>query len=127
MEPYKDKEGLNSNRVKISDILEQLVASIAEGYIAEFKDSATDARRRAELAISRIQAEAAGTAVYIAKGHLWFVGEKHRRIYRRFNGSNHAQLAREFDLTVRQIYAIVEMMRREKSEKQQLKLFGDNM
>jgi Mor family transcriptional regulator len=110
-------------RGKFTEILEQLVAGIAAGFIEEFKDAAEVARKRAELAMSRIQAEASGTGIYIAKGHLWFIGEKHRRIYRRFTGSNHAALAREFDLTERQIYSIIAMVGAEEFERKQCKLF----
>lgn len=114
-----------TKRGKFTEVLEQLVAGIAAGYMEEFKDSAADARRRAELAMSRIQAEASGTGIYIAKGHLWFISEKHRRIYRRFTGNNHAALAREFNLTERQIYAIIAAVGQEEFERKQGKLFGE--
>lgn len=114
-----------SKRGKYTEVLEQLVVGIATGYIEEFKDSPEDARLRAELAMSRIQAEASGTGIYIAKGHLWFISEKHRRIYRRFTGTNHAALAREFDLTERQIYSIIAAVGQEEFNRKQMKLFGD--
>lgn len=110
-------------RGKYTEVLEQLVISISAGFMEEFKDTATDARKRAEVAMSRIQEEASGTGIYIAKGHLWHISEKHRRIYRRFTGANHALLAREFGLTERQIYSIVERVGREEFEKKQIKLF----
>jgi Mor family transcriptional regulator len=112
-----------SKRGKFTEVLEQLVVGIASGYIEEWKDSPEDARKRAELAMSRIQAEASGTGIYIAKGHLWHISEKHRRIYRRFTGSNHALLAREFNLTERQIYSIIAMVGEEEFNKKQCRLF----
>ena len=112
-----------TKRGKYTEVLEQLVAGIATGFIEEYKDSAEDARKRAELAMSKIQAEASGTGIYIAKGHLWHISEKHRRIYRRFTGSNHAQLAREFDLTERQVYSIIAAVGQEEFDKKQGKLF----
>lgn len=112
-----------TKRGKYTEVLEQIVVGIAAGFMEEFKDPAEEARKRAELAMSRIQAEASGTGIYIAKGHLWFVSEKHRRIYRRFSGSNHAALAKEFDLTERQIYSIIAMVGQEEFEKKQCKLF----
>lgn len=112
-----------AKRGKYTEILEQIVAGIAAGFTEEFKDSAEDARKRAELAMSKIQAEAAGTGIYIAKGHLWHISEVHRRIYRRFTGSNHAALAREFDRTERQIYSIIAAVGAEEFERKQCKLF----
>lgn len=112
-----------SKRGKFTEVLEQIVAEIAGGFMEEFKDAAEDARKRAELAMSKIQAIAAGTGIYVAKGHLWHVNEVHRRIYRRFTGSNHAALAREFDKTERQIYNIIAAVGAEEFERKQIKLF----
>lgn len=112
-----------AKRGKYTEVLEQLVEGIAAGFIEEYKDSTEDARTRAELAMSRIQAEASGTGIYIAKGHLWHISEKHRRIFRRFSGNNHAQLAREFDLSERQVYSIIAAVGREEFDKRQCKLF----
>jgi Mor family transcriptional regulator len=113
-----------SKRGKFTEVLEQLVAGIAAGFVEEFKDAVEVARKRAELAMSRIQEEASGTGIYIAKGHLWHISEKHRRIYRRFSGSNHAQLAKEFNLTERQIYTIIAMVGQEEFDRKQGKLPG---
>ena len=119
----RKKEIDMTKRGKFTEVLEQLVAGIAAGYVEEFKDTAEIARKRAELAMSRIQDEAAGTGIYIGKSHLWHISEKHRRIYRRFSGSNHAQLAKEFGLTERQIYSIIAMVGQEEFDKKQQKLF----
>ncbi len=112
-----------TKRGKFTEVLEQLVAGIAAVFVTEFKDTPELAHRRAELAMGAIQGQAAGTGVYIGKGHLWAVTEKHRRIYRRFTGDNHAQLAREFDLTERQIYTAIERVGQEEFERKQCKLF----
>jgi len=112
-----------TKRGKFTEVLEQLAEAIAAGYVEEFKDTPEEARKRAELAMSRIQAEASGTGIYIAKGHLWHIDQQHRRIYKRFTGSNHAQLAREFGLTERQIYSIVAAVGREEFERKQIGLF----
>lgn len=113
-----------TKRGKYTEVLEQLVSAIAAGYIEEYKDTAEVARKRAELAMSRIQAEASGTGIYIAKSHLWFISEKHRRIYRQFTGNNHAQLAREWGLTERQIYSILAAVGQEEFKRKQARLPG---
>ena len=114
-----------AKRGKFTEVLEQLVDGIAAGFMEEYKDTAEVARHRAELAMSRIQAEASGTGIYIAKGHLWHISEKHRRIYKRFTGNNHAALAREFDMTERQIYSVVAAVGQEEFERKQCKLFEE--
>ena len=112
-----------SKRGKFSSLLAELVVVITEGYVDELKMPPDNARRAAEMAMEMIRTHAPGSALYIAKGHLWAVTEKHRRIYRRFTGANHSQLSREFDLTERQIYSIIAMVGAEEFEKKQGKLF----
>ena len=113
----------NEKRGKFSQLLVELGEQITTGYMEELKMKAEDAKRAADMALEVIRAHAGGGALYIAKGHLFAVTEKHRRIYRRFSGVNHAQLAREFDLTERQIYSIIAMVGQEEFEKKQQKLF----
>lgn len=112
-----------AKRGKFTEVLEQIVAEITSGFVEEFKDAAEEARKRAELAMSKIQSIAAGTGIYVAKGHLWHINKVHRRIYSRFTGSNHAALAREFDKTERQIYNIIAAVGAEEFERKQIKLF----
>ena len=113
----------DEKRGKFSTLLAELADQIAAGYIEELKFTPEEARRAAELAMEMIRAHAGGGALYIAKGHLWAVTKKHRMIYRRFTGANHAALAREFDLTERMIYSIVANVGREEFDKKQCKLF----
>ena len=115
----------DEKRGKFSTLLAELADQIAAGYREELKMSPEDAKRAADMAIEMIRTHAGGGALYIAKGHLWAVTEKHRRIYRRFTGANHGQLAREFGLTERMIYTIVERVGREEFERKQCKLFGE--
>lgn len=113
----------SSKRSKYTEILEQIVVSITTGFMEEYKDTPDVARKRAELAMSRIQAEASGTGIYIAKGHLWHINQQHREIYRQFTGNNHAALAKVWDKTERQIYSIVAAVGLEEFERKQQRLF----
>jgi Mor family transcriptional regulator len=112
-----------ARRGKFGGVLEQFVVAIADGYVQEFKDDPEAARQRANFAMSVIQSNAGGAGIYIGKGHLWHISEVHRRIYSRFTGNNHAQLAREFNLTERQIYNIIAAVGDEEFERRQGKLF----
>lgn len=116
----------DERRGKFSSLLSDLGDQITEGYIQELRMDAAAARRAANIALEMIRTHAGGGALYIAKGHLWAVTEKHRRIYRRFTGANHGQLAREFGLTERQIYSIIAAVGQEEFDRKQIKLFGDD-
>lgn len=113
----------SAKRGKYTEVLVQLINSIADGLVEEFGYTPEEASLRALFVMDKIQAEASGTGIYIAKGHLWYISEKHRRIYRRFTGANHAALAKEFGLTERQIYSIIAAVGREEFDKKQQKLF----
>jgi len=121
--PRKHRRTAAAKKGKFTETLEQLVVAIADGYIEEFKDAPEDARRRANVAMGIIQQNAGGSGMYVAKGHFWAITEKHRQIYRRFTGDNHAQLAREFDLTERQIYNAIAAISEEEFQRRQPGLF----
>lgn len=108
---------------KYPSVMAEWLEAITDKYVEELKMPPDAARSAAEVAMATIQELSYGGAVYIPKGYLFHVSEKHRRIYRRFDGRNHAQLAREFDLTARQIYTIVERIQQEEFERKQGKLF----
>lgn len=114
-----DKKG------KFAGILTELVDVISQGFRDELKMAPDQAHRAAGMAIESIKNHVGGSAIYFAKGHLWAVSEIHRRIYRRFTGANHAELAREFNITERQVYNILAAVGREEFERRQLKLFGE--
>lgn len=113
-------------RSKYTELLIGLMEQIREGFIAELKMNPDDAKKAAEIAIEMIREHAGGGLLYIGKGHLFAVTEKHWRIYNKFSGANHTQLAREFGVTERHIYSIIERCQGEVFEKSQLKLFAVN-
>lgn len=112
-----------TKRGKYSELLVGWGELIAADFVRELKMDAELARRASGIALEVIRANAGGGGLYVAKGHLFGITEKHRRIYRKFTGANHAQLAREFDLTERQIYSIIAMVGQEEFERKQCKLF----
>ena len=96
-----------------------MLTKIAEAFVKDFQDSPEDAKRRADLAMSVIQKLAQGTTVYIGKGHLWQVDQKHYEIYERFNGFNHKELALEYELSSRMIYKIIKRVGKAVDKKRQ--------
>ncbi|NVO00012.1 MAG: hypothetical protein HXX17_11855 [Geobacteraceae bacterium] len=110
-------------RGKFNEILEQAMLSTAETLVAEFKLLPDLAKDIAACAMGCFQRHTGGTGVYVSKGHLWFIDETHRHIYSRFTGSNHAQLAREFNLTERQIYNIIAAIGEQEFQRRQPNLF----
>jgi Mor family transcriptional regulator len=118
----KDQD-LDPKRGKHSETLQGLVVQICTAFVEEMKMDPDSARNCAALAVETIRESAKGGVLYVAKGHLYAITERHRTIYRRFTGHNHFQLAKEFDLSERQIYTIVERCGAESFERKQPSLF----
>jgi Mor family transcriptional regulator len=118
----KDQD-LDPKRGKHSETLQGLVVQISAAFIEEMKMDPAAARSCASLAVETIRESAKGGVLYVAKGHLYAITERHRAIYRRFTGHNHFQLAKEFDLSERQIYTIIERIGAESFERKQPSLF----
>lgn len=63
-----------------------------------------------------------GDEIYIAKEDKIISMVRDKEIYRKFNGGNYSQLAREYNLAVRTVYEIIG---RYINEKAQLSIFDD--
>lgn len=64
-----------------------------------------------------------GVPFYIPKGSAWELSNRDLEIFEKFNGRNHAALAREYNLSVMRIYQIVKACRAELLRKTQGALF----
>lgn len=65
-----------------------------------------------------------GEPIYVPKGLALVVTERDREIWRKYDGTNHHRLAKEYKLTTRQIYNIVARVREEDFQRRQMGLFG---
>lgn len=110
-------------RGKFSEALTGILDQISTALVKELKMEPVQARTAAEIAVEMIRETTGGGTLYVAKGHLYAITEKHRTIYRRFTGDNYYQLSREYDLSERQIYTIVERCRAAEFTKRQPSLF----
>jgi Mor family transcriptional regulator len=114
-----------SKRGKFTEILQQVIDDGSNEIVKELKLASEIALKASEIVIGKLQEIAGGEGFYVGKAHLWTVTEKHRRIYRRFTGANHRELAHEFGLSVRRIYSIIERVGEEEFDRKQCKLFDE--
>ncbi|HGO6308141.1 MAG: Mor transcription activator family protein [Kingella denitrificans] len=68
-----------------------------------------------------------GQLIYIPKNHGGRLDERDRQIYAEFDGRNHQQLAKKYDLAVQQVYKIIKTARQADAAARQGGLFGDGM
>jgi len=60
-----------------------------------------------------------GEQVYISTGYALAISQRDREIYRLFNGNNHRQLSKKFQVTERAIYHIIARVRQAEMDERQ--------
>lgn len=66
-----------------------------------------------------------GQIIYFPKNHGGTLDERDKQIYAEFNGKNHQQLAKKYDLAVQQVYKIVKAVGQAETAKRQQGLFDE--
>lgn len=74
--------------------------------------------------MQHIANEVGGEAIYFAKGLAMHVSSRDRELYAKFNGHNHRELAKLYDITVARVRQIIAAIERERFLAQQNHLPG---
>lgn len=77
------------------------------------------------IAAERVQEIYGADAIYVPSGFALRISRRDQNIFEKFTGDNYFALAKEYNLTVRQIYTIVARVRAANFARQQMKLFDD--
>lgn len=67
-----------------------------------------------------------GQLIYFPKNQGGELDERDKQIYAEFNGRNHHELAKKYNLTEQRIYKIVKLAKQQFLAQSQLGLFDDN-
>ena len=111
MEEHKEKRGVQT----LLDL-----AQVVTDALVEFGLEPERARQGGVLAAEKLRDVYGGDAVYIPRGLALMLSRRDLEIYAEFTGSNHFALAKKHSLTERQVYNIIERVRREDFTKRQL-------
>lgn len=65
-----------------------------------------------------------GEVIYIPRNLILLLNERDMKIFNEFNGHNHCELARKYNVSMQWIYAIVKRITKEEIAKRQEDLFG---
>lgn len=87
-----------------------------------------DSEKASEIAttiVDRMAADWGGQNIYFPMGLVYKLSKRDRQIYTDFNGSNHAELARRYNVTATHIYRIIRAVREEEFRKRQGGLFDE--
>jgi Mor family transcriptional regulator len=92
---------------KRSGLPHELRVAIYERILAKKIMTEAQAQAAAGLAVEAILARAPGDSLYVPRVDFEI---RDREIWEKFSGANHAELAREYEMTERNIYLIIERM-----------------
>lgn len=92
------------------EILAEMVAFLVPELVTHGLDTAA-ANEAAISATESVRNAFAGQLVYIPRGNKFNVNERDEEIYRRFDGKNVVELAKDFNLAVPTVYRIISKCR----------------
>lgn len=83
------------------------------------------AEKSASLIIKLMQNDWRGQQIYIPKCAEDELSDRDRKLWSEYNGTNHAQLAHDFDVSVQWVYKVVKYMRALELSEKQIDAFPD--
>lgn len=111
--------------VEMPELLNELAEKTAK-ILRDRVDIDKDLAAHVGAELARNLAETwGGQTVYIPQGMGMYIHERDEQIFSEFNGTNHAELARKYKISMQWVYSIVKKMRAAKFEQMQPSLFKD--
>lgn len=107
-------------------IYPELLQDLADQVGLKLVEMGVEPERAAEIGFAsaeHIREHWGGQPIYLPKGVQYDFSKRDIQVFERFNGHNHLELAREYNLTVMRIYQIVKAVRAELVKKRQGALF----
>lgn len=104
----------------------ELLQDLADQVGLKLVELGVDPEKAAEIGFAsaeHIREHWGGQPIYLPKGAQYEFSMRDMQVFERFNGHNHAALAREYNLSVMRIYQIVKAVRAELTKKRQGALF----
>ena len=121
MEPLAQVETFEQ---KAPEVLADLAKHI-ECELVEKHEFASDNAKQVGVEIAqRIAKNWGGEVIYIPRNLILLLNERDMQIYHEFNGHNHRELARKYNVSMQWIYAIIKRITKEEIAKRQGDLFG---
>jgi len=107
------------------EILRELIDKAAEPVAAKLQVSAEQAREAVFQVCEIIRKDWAGENLYLPKGLAHDINKRDLEMYEAFNGTNHSQLGKRFNLTTRQVYERIALVSVAEFKRRQPRLFEE--
>ena len=110
---------------RIPELLADLESQACACLLSIAPVDKTTAQQISRQLANHLVANWRGQTIYFPRNYGGILDERDQRIYADFNGKNHQQLAKKYDIAVQQIYQIVKRVRQDEMAKRQIGLFED--
>lgn len=104
----------------------ELLRDLADQVALKLVEMGVDPEKATDIGFAsaeHIREHWGGQPIYLPKGVQYEFSRRDLEVFEKFNGHNHAELAREYNLTVMRIYQIIKAVRAELVKKRQGALF----
>ncbi|EPE65159.1 Mor transcription activator family protein [Pasteurella multocida] len=111
---------------KAPEILADLAKHIETQLLTKVKSNEFNSELAKQIGIevaSHIAQSWGGGVIYIPRNLVLLLSERDRRIFNEFNGSNHRELARKYNVSMQWIYQIVKKVTKEEIARRQFDMF----
>ncbi|QIW15834.1 transcriptional regulator [Pasteurellaceae bacterium RH1A] len=109
---------------KAPEVLADLARHI-EAELAQKHQINQEAAKQIGVEIAQRMAQNwGGCVVYIPRNLVLLLNERDMKIYQEFNGNNHQELARKYQVSTQWVYKIVKRVQREEIAKRQIDMFA---
>lgn len=113
---------------KAPEILADLAKHIETQLLTKVKSNEFNSELAKQIGIevaSHIAQSWGGEVIYIPRNLILLLSECDRKIFAEFNGTNHRELARKYNVSMQWIYQIVKSVTKEEIARRQFDMFGE--
>ncbi|NKF51398.1 hypothetical protein G3R49_12600 [Shewanella sp. WXL01] len=111
-----------SSKERSAALLVEMISNLEALLIKEGLEQ-EDATRVAQETVDQVRKDFGGEQFYFPRGDSLDVSLSHHKIYAKFRGHNHVELAKEFNVSVTHVYRIVKTITDLEKARRQPELF----
>ncbi len=116
MKPAKKKHG--------EELLEDLGGKIKAALVSLAELNPDLSEHVGNEIVNQMSEHWGGQIIYFPQGMMQKISTRDLQIWEEFSGSNHAELARKYHISLQWVYRIVKTMRKQQTQKRQGQLFN---
>lgn len=104
----------------------ELLSDVSDDLFKRLKDAGLDEQQSRKTAFEHVEfirKHWGGQPIYIPKGMAHDLTERDMALFKEFNGHNHNELARKYNISVVRVYQLLKIAQAEFTKKHQMDVF----